>query len=70
MLDPETEKYGALLAGSRILIQDAGPERFRSGFDRAMLELQRAPFVSLVAVKVILALVTIREFNIFPPRIR
>ena len=44
--DPAAESYNALLTGSRILIQSAGHERFRSGFDRTMLELQRAPFVS------------------------
>jgi hypothetical protein len=48
MLNRDNGKYNALLKGSRILIQDAGPERFRpAGFDRAMLELQRAPLVSL-----------------------
>ncbi|KAH8890411.1 hypothetical protein GQ53DRAFT_175987 [Thozetella sp. PMI_491] len=46
MLDPGTRTYNALLTGSRSLIQDAGPERFHSGFDRAMLELQRAPFIA------------------------
>ncbi len=45
MLDPGTGKYNALLTGSRSLIQSAGPERFRFGFERAMLELQKAPFV-------------------------
>ncbi|KAH8671710.1 hypothetical protein BX600DRAFT_252560 [Xylariales sp. PMI_506] len=47
ILNENCGRYGELVRGSRFLIEAAGPERFRSGLDRAMLELQRAPFIAL-----------------------
>ena len=43
----DTGRWNTLSRGSEALIKECGPEKFKSAFERALLESQRAFFVSL-----------------------
>jgi len=46
-------RWNQLSKGSKLLIQECGPARFTSPFERIMLESQRAFFVSVIMLETI-----------------
>ncbi|KAH8892453.1 subtilisin-like protein [Thozetella sp. PMI_491] len=44
-LNSEDKNHNALLKGTRSLIEEAGPERFREGFERSMLDSRRGQLI-------------------------
>ena len=45
VMDDKGGRWNQLCQGTKLLIQEAGPERFNAPFERAMLESQRAWFI-------------------------